>query len=209
MTSDNKKSGNNTRSGERSHPANVSKAECASCHCPIFRQGSCGDGFIPWMSDLYTCGMFAWAGNATQPGGLYRIRATGQQVYLPIGLMARNNGMQIKFSGALDATTTLDPSRFSVRTWSLKRTADYGSKHYDETTLAVESVKLSEDQRTVILKSRTSNRPGACRSSTNCRAQLVNPSMDSFITRSTHLAIEFANGLQSFLGVLVLRTVEN
>ena len=119
---------------------------------PVLPTGIMRGRFHPVDGQLYTCGMFAWAGNATQPGGFYRIRATGQPVHLPIGLNARRNGMQIRFSGALDAVSTLDSSRFAVRTWSLKRSADYGSKHYDEKSLPVASVKLSDEDRTVLIE---------------------------------------------------------
>ncbi len=96
--------------------------------------------------------MFAWAGNATQPGGFYRIRATGRPVHLPVGLAALKQGMRLKFSDELDPKTANDSSRYLVRTWSLKRSADYGSKHYDEKTLVVASATLSEDRRTLMLK---------------------------------------------------------
>ena len=39
--------------------------------------------FHPHDGQLYACGMFAWAGNATQPGGLYRIRYTGRAMHCP------------------------------------------------------------------------------------------------------------------------------
>ncbi len=119
---------------------------------PIFPTGIMRGRFHPVDGQLYTCGMFAWAGNATQPGGFYRIRATGRPMHLPIGLTARKSGMQLKFSGDLDPATAIDPNRFVVRTWSLKRSADYGSKHYDEKTLAVASVKLSADRRTLTIE---------------------------------------------------------
>jgi hypothetical protein len=119
---------------------------------PIFPTGIMRGRFHPVDGWLYTCGMFAWAGNATQPGGLYRIRATGQPVHLPIGLTAHKNGIRIKFSGELDPANATDGGRYVVRTWSLKRSADYGSKHYDEKTLTVASVKLSDDRRTVTLE---------------------------------------------------------
>eukprot|EP00456_Euglypha_rotunda_P042299 TRINITY_DN32_c0_g4_i2.p1 TRINITY_DN32_c0_g4~~TRINITY_DN32_c0_g4_i2.p1 ORF type:complete len:1344 (-),score=278.21 TRINITY_DN32_c0_g4_i2:37204-41235(-) len=118
---------------------------------PSFPTGTMRGRFNPVDGHLYSCGMFAWAGNATQPGGIYRVRATGQPVYLPVGLLAKKRGMQVRFSGELDPKTACDPSRYVVRTWSLKRSADYGSKHHDEKTLAVASVELSEDRRTVTL----------------------------------------------------------
>jgi hypothetical protein len=38
-----------------------------------------------------------------------------------------------------------------VKTWSLKRTADYGSKHYDERPLPIKGATLSADGKTVTL----------------------------------------------------------
>ena len=119
---------------------------------PIFPTGIMRGRFHPVDGQLYTCGMFAWAGNATQPGGFYRIRATGQPAHLPIGLHAGKKGMQIRFSDPVDPNKSLDPNRFVVRTWSLKRSANYGSNHYDEKELKVASVKLSDDQRTVSIE---------------------------------------------------------
>ena len=116
---------------------------------PIFPTGIMRGRFHPVDGHLYTCGMFAWAGNATQPGGFYRIRATGQPAHLPIGLHAGKRGMQIRFSDPVDPDKSLDPGRFVVRTWSLKRTANYGSNHYNEKELKVASVTLSDDQKTV------------------------------------------------------------
>ena len=116
---------------------------------PIFPTGIMRGRFHPVDGQLYTCGMFAWAGNATQPGGFYRIRATGQPAHLPIGLHAGKHGMQIRFSDPIDPDKSLDLNRFVVRTWSLKRTANYGSNHYNEKELKVASVTLSDDRRTV------------------------------------------------------------
>ena len=47
--------------------------------------------FHPGDGQLYTCGLFAWAGDRTQPGGFYRVRATGKPMFLPIGLSARTS----------------------------------------------------------------------------------------------------------------------
>ena len=57
--------------------------------------------------------------------------------------------MQIRFSDPIDPDKSLDLNRFVVRTWSLKRTANYGSNHYNEKELKVASVTLSDDRRTV------------------------------------------------------------
>jgi hypothetical protein len=96
--------------------------------------------------------MFAWAGNQTQPGGFYRVRYTGKPLYLPIGLKATKAGMVITFSGALDTKTAGDAKNFAIQTWSLKRSAQYGSKHYDEKPLKVTAAKLAADRKTVTLE---------------------------------------------------------
>jgi hypothetical protein len=118
---------------------------------PAFPTGIMRGRFHPGDGQLYACGMFAWAGNATQPGGIYRIRATGRPAHLPVGLKARTRQLQITFSDPLDAASVV-AKRFAIRTWSLKRTADYGSKHYDEKTLEVAAARLSDDRRTVTLE---------------------------------------------------------
>lgn len=124
------------------------------CELPLllFPTGIMRGRFHPIDGQLYTCGMFAWAGSATQPGGFYRIRATGRAVHLPIGLSARKQGMQLTFSGALHPEAATDAGRYVVKIWSLKRTANYGSKHYDERTLAIKAVKLGDDGRTVTIE---------------------------------------------------------
>jgi len=124
------------------------------CALPIpqFPTGVMRGRFHPTDGQLYCCGMFAWAGNQTQPGGFYRVRYTGKAVQLPIGLNATKTGMTITFSGALDPKTASDPKCYAVQTWSLKRSAGYGSKHYDEKSLQVTGVKVSADGKTVTLE---------------------------------------------------------
>jgi putative heme-binding domain-containing protein len=124
------------------------------CALPIprFPTGVMRGRFHPTDGQLYLCGMFAWAGSQTQPGGLYRLRYTGKPAHLPVGLNAHRNGMAVTFTDKLDAASARDPKNYSVKTWSLKRTAGYGSKHYNERSLKVTSVKLSEDGKQVFLQ---------------------------------------------------------
>ena len=58
------------------------------CALPIppFPTGIMRGRFNPVDGQLYTCGLFAWAGDRTQPGGFYRVRATGKPMFVPIGL---------------------------------------------------------------------------------------------------------------------------
>ncbi len=107
--------------------------------------------FHPRDGQLYACGMYAWAGDQTTPGGFYRVRATGKPMYLPIGLHATKEGVRISFTDAIDRASVSDRSHYSVKTWSLKRTVKYGSDHYNEQPLRVTAASLSEDGRTVFL----------------------------------------------------------
>jgi hypothetical protein len=123
------------------------------CAFPIerFPTGVMRGRFHPDDGQLYLCGMFAWAGNQTQPGGLYRLRYTGKPVHLPTELKATRKGMTLKFSGELDRNSAIDPENYQVKTWDLKRTRNYGSKHYNEKDLVVASVALDDDSKTVHL----------------------------------------------------------
>jgi len=79
------------------------------------------------------------------------VRATGKASWLPIGLHARTNGMEIQFSDALDTGSANNPKNYAVKVWSLKRSADYGSKHIDEHSLKVAGATLAADQKSVFL----------------------------------------------------------
>ena len=118
---------------------------------PAFPTGVMRGRFNPADGQLYLCGMFAWAGSATQPGGLYRLRATGQPTHLPTGLHATQTGLQLTFTDPLDPVA-LDPKQIRIKTWSLKRTANYGSKHFDEKSLEVQKTTLSADRQTLTIQ---------------------------------------------------------
>jgi hypothetical protein len=124
------------------------------CELPIpqFPTGVMRGRFHPASGQLYTCGMFAWAGNQQQPGGFFRVRYTGKPLHVPVGLHARHDGVSITFTGKLDRETAKDPANYAVKIWSLKRTANYGSEHYNERILAVTAATLSADATTVKLQ---------------------------------------------------------
>ena len=99
---------------------------------------------------LYTCGMFAWAGNATAPGGFHRIRRSEKPAHVPLAIHAAKGALTVTFSDPLDANS-VQPAAFLLKVWSLKRSANYGSKHYDEHPLSITAARLSEDKRTITL----------------------------------------------------------
>jgi hypothetical protein len=124
------------------------------CELPLprFPTGVMRGRFHPDDGQLYCCGMFAWAGDQTQPGGFYRVRYTGKPFYVPFGLTAKKSGMVVRFSGKLDPKSAGDPKNYSVTTWSLKRSEQYGSKHYDEKSARVKAATVSRDGKTVKLE---------------------------------------------------------
>ncbi len=98
---------------------------------------------------LYTCGMFAWAGNATSPGGfhrIHRIRRGSASAQVPVAIHAARGSITVTFSEPIET------SECSIKVWSLKRTANYGSKHYDEHEIAIRAVKSSADKRILTLE---------------------------------------------------------
>ena len=122
------------------------------CELPLpnFPTGIMRGRFHPVDGQLYACGMFAWAGNATQPGGFYRIRYTGKPMHAPVALSAKRETLTVTLTESVDpASVTTD--NIAVNVWSLKRTAGYGSKHYDEKRLAVTAAKLDADGKTLRL----------------------------------------------------------
>lgn len=117
---------------------------------PAFATGIMRGRFAPDGS-LYTCGMFAWAGDATTPGGFYRIRRTDQPAHLPLAIHPMPGAMQVTFSDPLDPSS-VRPEAFAFTVWSLKRSADYGSPHLGEHPLTITGASLDQDQRTLTLK---------------------------------------------------------
>jgi hypothetical protein len=115
---------------------------------PAFPSGVMRGRFHPADGQLYLCGMFAWAGSATTPGGLYRLRATGEPMHLPVELHATSSGLQLIFTESLHAAS-VRPENIHVKTWGLKRTKNYGSEHYDEKSLIVRGTSLAADGKTL------------------------------------------------------------
>lgn len=119
---------------------------------PAFPTGVMRGRFHPTTGDFYLCGMTAWASSQPLPGGFYRVRYTGKPAHVPVGLEAKRTGMAITFSDRLDRASAGNVSNYSVTTWSLRRSANYGSKHIDEKPSKVTGARLAADGRTVLLE---------------------------------------------------------
>jgi hypothetical protein len=123
-----------------------------SLSLPLFPTGIMRGRFNPSDGQLYTCGLFGWAGNRTSDGGFFRVRRTSRAGHLPIRIQAVSCGVRLTFTDALDATSAQDVKNYSVSTWGLRRTEQYGSARINEKTLLVKSAKLSSDYKTISLE---------------------------------------------------------
>jgi hypothetical protein len=119
---------------------------------PLFPTGIMRGRFHPDSGQLYTCGLFVWAGNQEQPGGFYRVRYTGKPIWLPLELKAKHHGLEITFSDKLDRKSAEDVRNYALKTWSLKRTAEYGSAHYDERPAQLAAARLAANDKKLFLE---------------------------------------------------------
>lgn len=115
--------------------------------------------FNPADDHLYVCGLFAWAGDRTQPGGFYRVRRTDQPLRIPVAYETARDGIVVRFNTELDPDAAVDPGNYSMRIWQYLRQASYGSEDYrvlgegvGEDDLAIPSATLSEDGRSVFIE---------------------------------------------------------
>jgi hypothetical protein len=100
---------------------------------------------------LYTCGLFGWAGNAVAPGGFHRIRHSGKPAHVPLRIRATKGRLAVTFSDPFDAAS-IKPEAFAFRVWSLKRSANYGSNHFDEHPIEIEDARSTDNGRTAVIE---------------------------------------------------------
>lgn len=99
---------------------------------------------------LYTCGMFAWAGNATDPGGFHRIRRGTVPAHVPLEIHAFKGGLKVVFSDPLDPSS-VKTDAFACGVWSLRRSAEYGSDHHNQHPLPITAASLDKAGRILTL----------------------------------------------------------
>ena len=115
--------------------------------------------FNPADDHLYVCGLFAWAGDRTQPGGFYRVRRTDQPLRIPVAYETARDGIVVRFSTELDPDFAADPGNYSMRIWQYLRRASYGSEDYrvlgegmGRDVLEASSATLAADGRSVFVE---------------------------------------------------------
>jgi len=122
------------------------------CELPLekFPTGIMRGRFHPKDGQLYGCGMFAWAGTQRQAGGFYRIRKTDHPANLPTKIEATKSKVTLTLSDAIDPNS-VKPENFKVKAWDLRRTRNYGSKHYNEREWHVEEATLDGNKLTLTI----------------------------------------------------------
>jgi len=122
-----------------------------------FETGVMRGVFHPQNHQLYTCGLFGWAGDKTKPGGFYRVRYTGKQLHMPVALNIARDGVVVGFTDPLDVDSATDPGNYDVKCWNYHWTEKYGSPDFKldgqegRDTLTVASATLSADHKSVFL----------------------------------------------------------
>ena len=118
---------------------------------PRFSTGVMRGRFNPGDGQLYLCGLSAWGSTQPQLGGLYRIRKVDQPLTIPVVIKATTKGIELNFTDELDAKSVADVAHYTIKTWDLLRSRKYGSKHYNEQTLAVTNATLGKDKKSIKL----------------------------------------------------------
>ncbi len=135
-------------------PDGSQQVQGGMCQLPIpdLPTGMIRARFSPLDGQMYVGGMYSWAGSRSeQEGGLFRVRFKGGRMDMPIDLRAQENQLEISFSDPLDSQMAEQVDRYSIQVWDLKRTEKYGSDHFNQRPLQIQSVKLLSDKRTVQL----------------------------------------------------------
>ncbi|MEO8271601.1 MAG: DUF6797 domain-containing protein, partial [Aureliella sp.] len=108
------------------------------CELPIapLPTGIMRGRFHPSDGGLYLVGMYAWAGNQEDDGGFFRVRYTGKPLYVPLSLKCSGTTVCIGLSDDIDPNSVA-PESVAISRWKIKRTANYGSEHFQTEQLDV------------------------------------------------------------------------
>jgi glucose/arabinose dehydrogenase/plastocyanin len=112
---------------------------------------------------LYVVGMTNWSSTSHggERGALHRVRYTGAPLHLPVALNTREGGLELRFGEPLDRVSATDPENYRLSRWTYTWNSSYGSRQLysldnpgeaGPDPVAVRSVRLSDDGRTVFLE---------------------------------------------------------
>jgi glucose/arabinose dehydrogenase len=125
-----------------------------------FLSGAMRGAFNPRDGQLYVVGSQGWQTSAARDGCLQRVRYSGADPLLPVGMHVHSNGLRITFTAPLDRAAAEDAGSYSYSDWNYRYSGNYGSKDYSPSapdkeghdTLTVKSARLLADGKTVFLE---------------------------------------------------------
>ena len=95
-----------------------------------FASGAHRGQFSPFDGQLYVAGMAGWGTYAPEPGSLQRMRFTGGPLQAPHALEAHDNGILLRFPGAVDKASAEETRRYFAHEWNYRYSGEYGSDEY-------------------------------------------------------------------------------
>ena len=95
-----------------------------------FRSGIQRGRFSPKDGQLYMTGLSVWQSSAAKDGCFNRVRYTGKAAVYPTGFTTKANGVELTFSGPIDAASAADLGNWNIEQWNYDWTGDYGSRDF-------------------------------------------------------------------------------
>jgi azurin len=95
-----------------------------------FRSGAQTGRINAKDGQLYVSGMFGWGTYAPDDGCFQRVRYTGGPAHLPVAFEARNNGVLLTFSDALDKDVAANKASHFAQSWNYFYSRAYGSPEF-------------------------------------------------------------------------------
>ena len=125
-----------------------------------FESGIMRGRFHPIDGQLYVSGLRGWQTRAVRDGCLQRVRYTGRDVCMPVGVETMSNGVQLTFSSPLDAGSAGSPDSYFAEQWNYRWTKNYGSEDYRVSSpsqtgrdeVEIRSATLSSNGKSVFLE---------------------------------------------------------
>ena len=116
--------------------------------------------FHPQDGQLYVAGLKGWQTVGARDGCLQRVRYTGGQLLMPVGIKLRRDTLVVTFATELEAASANDAENFALERWNYLWSEKYGSPEYKVSEpdqlgrdkMEIKSTQLSEDKRTVLIK---------------------------------------------------------
>lgn len=116
--------------------------------------------FRPQDGQLYVGGAKGWGNYSVQDGCLQRVRYTGGDLQLPVGVHVHANGVMLRFSQPLDPKVAADAGQHFAQCWNYRYGPGYGSPEFSTShpgtpghdTLTIASAHVGPDGRSLFLE---------------------------------------------------------